>query len=112
VNDVAFVRIAAVVEVPEGEIRGYDLPTGHVAVARLEHELFAFADECPGDGCSLSDGELDELADAVVCPCDGTAFDLQTGEPVTGPTGDRVTLYQVRVVEDWIEVGPEIGGSG
>jgi nitrite reductase/ring-hydroxylating ferredoxin subunit len=90
VNDVAFVRIAAVVEVPEGEIRG----------------------ECPGDGCSLSDGELDELADAVVCPCDGTAFDLRTGEPVTGPTGDRVTLYQVRVVEDWIEVGPEIGGSG
>lgn len=109
---IAFVRAAAVVEVPEGEIRGYELPVGHVAVARLEHELFAFADECPGDGCALSDGELDELADAVVCPCDGTAFDLRTGEPMSGPTVDRLPLYQVRVAEDWIEVGREIGGTG
>lgn len=111
-NDVAFLRVGAIVEVPEGEVRAYELPVGRVAVARLEQELFAFSDECPGDGCALSDGGLDELADAVVCPCDGTAFDLRTGEPVTGPTTDRVRLYRVRVSEDWIEVGPEVGGSG
>jgi 3-phenylpropionate/trans-cinnamate dioxygenase ferredoxin component len=112
VNDAAFVRVAAIVEVPEGEIRGYELPVGHVAVAHLEQELFAFADECPGDGCALSDGDLDEIADAVMCPCDGTAFDLRTGEPVSGPSPDRVALYRVRISEEWIEVGPEIGGRG
>ena len=111
-NGVAYVRIASIVEVPDGEIRGYELAAGHVAVAHLEQELFAFGDECPGDGCALSDGELDDLADAVVCPCDGTSFDLRTGEPVSGPTPDRVPLYHVRVSDDWIEIGPQIGGTG
>jgi 3-phenylpropionate/trans-cinnamate dioxygenase ferredoxin subunit len=112
VSEASFVRVGAIVEVPDGEIRGYEVPGGHVAVARLERELFAFADECPGDGCPLSDGELDGIADAIVCPCDGTAFDLRTGEPMAGPTADRLPLYLVRVSEDWIEIGPEIGGTG
>lgn len=107
-----FARVASVVEVPDGEIRGYELEAGHVAIAHLEQEVFAFADECPEDGCALSDGELDEAADAVVCPCDGSAFDLRTGEPVGGPAVDRLTTYQVRVSEGWIEIGPEIGGRG
>ena len=111
-SDPAFVRVAAIVEVPEGEIRGYELAARHIAVVHLEQDVFAFADECPGDGCALSDGDLDELADAVVCPCDGTAFDLRTGEPVAGPTADRVARYHVRVSEDWIEIGSEIGGPG
>jgi 3-phenylpropionate/trans-cinnamate dioxygenase ferredoxin subunit len=112
VNDRPFVRVAGVVEVPDGEIRGYDLSAVRVAIAHVEQEVFAFADECPDDGCALSEGVLDEDADAVVCPCDGSAFDLRTGEPVSGPAVDRIAVYRVRLSEDWIEVGPEIGGGG
>lgn len=107
-----FVRVGSAVEIPEGELRGYELPDGRVAVGRIEQALFALGDECPGDGCSLSEGALDEVGEAVVCPCDSSAFDVRTGEPVDGPAVDPVAVRRVRVEDGWVEVGPEIGGRG
>lgn len=107
-----YVRVASAVEIPEGELRRYEMPDGHVAVGRVEHEVFALADECPADGCSLSEGAIDEVNEAVVCPCDSSAFDVRTGEPVDGPSVDPVSVRRVRVDEGWVEVGPEIGGRG
>jgi 3-phenylpropionate/trans-cinnamate dioxygenase ferredoxin subunit len=108
----AFVRVASAVEIPEGELRGYEVPWGRVAVGRVEQEVFALGDECPSDGCSLSEGELDEVNEAVVCPCDASAFDVRTGEPVDGPAVDPVPVARVRVEDGWVEVGAEIGGRG
>jgi len=107
-----YVRVASAVEIPEGEVRGYELDERRVAVGRVEHEVFALADECTGDGCSLSEGSLDEVTEAVVCPCDASAFDVRTGEPVEGPAIDPVAVLRVRVEDGWVEVGPEIGGRG
>jgi nitrite reductase/ring-hydroxylating ferredoxin subunit len=107
-----FVRVASAVEIPEGELRGYDLPDGRIAIGRVEHEVFALRDECPADGCSLSEGSVDEVNEAVVCPCDSSAFDVRTGEPVVGPAVDPVPVRRVRVEDGWVHVGPEIGGGG
>ncbi len=108
----SFVRVASAVEIPEGELRAYELPDARVVVGRVEHALFGLGDECPSDGCPLSEGWLDEVSEAVVCPCDGSAFDVRTGEPVDGPAVDPVPVRPVREDEGWVEVGPEIGGSG
>jgi nitrite reductase/ring-hydroxylating ferredoxin subunit len=107
-----YLRVASAVEIPEGELRAYDLPDGRVAVGRAGREVFALGDECPGDGCSLSEGFVDEVDDTVVCPCDSSAFDVRTGEPVDGPAVDRVAVRRVRVEDGWVEVGPDIGGGG
>jgi 3-phenylpropionate/trans-cinnamate dioxygenase ferredoxin subunit len=104
--DDGFARIASLAELPEGEMRAYDLTTGRVALARVENELYAFGDECTHEGCSLAEGELGEQEETVVCPCHGSEFDLRTGEPVVGPAEDPLPVFPVRVVEDWIEVGP------
>ncbi|HEX5950462.1 MAG TPA: Rieske 2Fe-2S domain-containing protein [Actinomycetota bacterium] len=104
--DDGFVRIASVAELPEGEMRAYDLTTGRVALAHVENDLYAFGDECTHEGCSLAEGELGEQEETVVCPCHGSEFDLRTGEPVVGPAEDPVPVFPVRVVDDWIEVGP------
>lgn len=109
--DEPFARIGSVVEVPEGEMRPFDLSTGRVTIAHVENELFAFGDECPHQGCSLGEGEIDEVADTVVCPCHGSAFDLRNGEPVEGPAVDRIRVFHVRVRDDWIELGPEVGSE-
>jgi 3-phenylpropionate/trans-cinnamate dioxygenase ferredoxin subunit len=103
------VRVGALGEVPEGELRAYDTGLGRVAVARLEERLFAVSDECTHAGCSLADGELDESELAVECPCHGSAFDLETGEPVRGPARDPLTVYPVRIEAGWIEIGPPEG---
>lgn len=104
--DDGFVRIASLAEVPEGELRAYDLVIGRVAVAHIENELFAFGDECTHEGCSLAEGELGEGEDSVVCPCHGSEFDLRTGEPLEGPAEDPVPVFAVREREGWIELHP------
>jgi 3-phenylpropionate/trans-cinnamate dioxygenase ferredoxin subunit len=106
-----FQRVASLAEVPEGELRAYDLPAGRIAVVHVEQELFALGDECPFDGGSLAEGELGEQEDSVICPGDGSEFDVRTGEPVEGPAVDPVPVYAVRVEEGWIEIG-RLGGAG
>jgi 3-phenylpropionate/trans-cinnamate dioxygenase ferredoxin subunit len=101
--------VGALGEVPEGELRAFDTELGRIAVARAGEALFAVSDECTHAGCSLSEGELDEERLVVECPCHGSAFDLETGEPVRGPAGDRLAVFPVRVEAGWIEVGPAEG---
>jgi 3-phenylpropionate/trans-cinnamate dioxygenase ferredoxin subunit len=105
--DDGFVRIASLAEVPDGELRAFELAVGRVAVAHVENELFAFGDECTHEGCSLAEGKLDEMADTVECPCHRSRFDLRNGEPVEGPAEDALPVYPVRTSEDgWVEVRP------
>jgi len=102
----SFLRVATLAEIPEGELRSYEGPAGRVLVVHVEQELFALADECPEDGASLGDGELGTQEDSVICPGDGSEFDLRTGEPLEGPAMDPVRVFPVRVDEGWVEVGP------
>ncbi|OFW77405.1 MAG: hypothetical protein A2Z48_11645 [Actinobacteria bacterium RBG_19FT_COMBO_70_19] len=104
--DDGFVRIASLAEVPDGEMRAYDLVAGRVALAHVENEMFAFSDECTHEGCSLAEGVLGEQEETVVCPCHGSEFDLRSGEPVEGPAEDPVPVFAVRVTDGWIEVRP------
>ena len=99
-----FVRVAAFAEIPDGEVRAYETPAGRVAVAHVENRLFAFGDECTHAWCSLAEGELDDRLATLECPCHGSVFDVETGEPVEGPAIDPVPVFFVRVDEDWIEV--------
>jgi 3-phenylpropionate/trans-cinnamate dioxygenase ferredoxin component len=104
---VEFVRVASLAEIPEGEIRAFDLPTGRVAVAHVEARLFAFADGCTHAGCALSEGGFDDRESTVECPCHGSVFDVETGEPLEGPAQDPVPVHQARLVEGWVEVAEQ-----
>jgi 3-phenylpropionate/trans-cinnamate dioxygenase ferredoxin component len=104
-----FIRVGPLVEIPEGEVRAYDLPTGRVAVAHMEHHLFAFGDECTHQGCSLSEGEFDDRGGTLECPCHGSVFDVETGEPVEGPAQDVLPVFQVQEIDGWIEVAASPG---
>jgi 3-phenylpropionate/trans-cinnamate dioxygenase ferredoxin subunit len=101
-----YTRVASLAEVPEGELRAFDLPAGRVAIVHVEQELFAIADECPHDQGSLAEGELGRDEDSVICPSDGSEFDLRSGEPLGGPAVDPVAVFIVRERDGWIEIGP------
>ena len=109
--DAEYRRIASMAEVPEGELRAYDLPGARITVVHVEQELFAIADECPHDQASLSEGELGRDEDSVICPGDGSEFDLRTGEPLEGPAVDPVRTFAVRERDGWIELGPASDGA-
>jgi 3-phenylpropionate/trans-cinnamate dioxygenase ferredoxin subunit len=99
-----FIRVASLAEIPDGEVRAFDTPTGRVAVAQVENRLFAFGDECTHAGCSLGEGTLDDRRATVECACHGSVFDVETGEPVEGPAVDPVPVYPVQTDGGWVEV--------
>ena len=100
-----FIRVGGLAEIPEGELRAYDTPVGRVAIAHVEHRLFAFGDECTHAGCALSEGLFDDREATVECACHGSVFDVETGEPVEGPASDPVPVYPARLTDDgWVEV--------
>jgi 3-phenylpropionate/trans-cinnamate dioxygenase ferredoxin component len=106
-----FQRIASLAEVPEGELRAFDLAGGRVAIVHVEQELFAISDECTHDQASLAEGELGRDEDSVICPSDGSEFDLRSGEPIEGPAVDPVRAFVVREQDGWIEIGPAVDGG-
>lgn len=106
-----FVRVGALAAIPEGELRAYDLPWGRVAIAHVEHRLFAVGDECTHAGCSLAEGAFDDRSAEITCPCHDSVFDAETGEPVDGPAQDPLPVYRVREVDGWVEVSPQTGAG-
>jgi 3-phenylpropionate/trans-cinnamate dioxygenase ferredoxin subunit len=98
------VRVGTLAEIPEGEIRAFDLPTGRIAIAHDERRLFAFAETCTGHGCSLAEGTFDDRSAHLTCERCGSVFDLETGEPIEGPAKDPLPLYAAREDDGWIEV--------
>ena len=105
-----FVRVGSIAEIPEGEVRAFELAGGRVAVAHVEARVFAFADECTHAGCSLADGEFDDRAATVECVCHGSVFDVETGEPIEGPARDPVAVHPARLVDGWVEIADRPDG--
>jgi len=104
-----FVRVGALGEIHEGEMRAYDTPAGRVTVAHIEANLYAFGDECTHQGCSLAEGEFDDRSATVECPCHGSVFDVENGEPIEGPAADPLPVFRAREVEGWVEVATRPG---
>ena len=99
-----FVRVGALVEIPEGELRAYDVPAGRVVVTHDEHQLFALGETCTGEGCALSEGWFDDRSEELTCATCDSVFDAETGEPVGGPAKDPLAVFAAREIDGWVEV--------
>ena len=86
---------------------GVEVAGRRVALARVDGEVYAFADNCSHRDFPLSLGEVDAQACTVTCEWHGAAFDLRTGEPTCGPAFRPIPVYPARVDEGdvWIDVG-------
>jgi 3-phenylpropionate/trans-cinnamate dioxygenase ferredoxin component len=102
--NVDFVRVGTLAELPEGEVRTFELPRARVAVAHDERRLFAFAETCTGEGCPLADAMFDDRSAQLTCAACESVFDLETGEPLAGPAKDPLPLYSARDDDGWLEV--------
>ncbi len=98
----AFVTVASVAEIPDGEVRAFDVEGHAVAVANADGTFYAFDDTCTHRQCSLAEGELDGTT--IMCACHGSEFDVSTGEVLNGPAVVPVDTYEVRVEGDAVQV--------
>ena len=95
-----FFKVAKVSEVSEGEMKivFQDL----VAVANAEGKFYAFGNICPHAGGPIGDGFLEGCV--VECPWHAAQWDVRTGEALTALATADIPLFEVRVVDDDIEI--------
>ena len=97
-----FVRVAKSGEVPNGQMKAFDVKGQRVAVARVGANFYGFGDVCTHAQCSLADGTLEGTT--VTCACHGSQFDVRSGAVLAPPAREPVASHRVRVQEEEIQV--------
>jgi nitrite reductase/ring-hydroxylating ferredoxin subunit len=95
-----FFKVAKVSEISEGEMKivFQDL----VTVANADGKFYAFGNICPHAGGPIGDGFLEGCI--VECPWHAAQWDVRTGEALTALATADIPLFEVRVVDDDIEI--------
>lgn len=97
-----FVRVLKAGEVVPGEMKVVMVAGTEVVVTEVDGTLCAFRNLCPHEEGPLSEGTLE--GKIVTCPWHFSRFDVTTGNIVDGVTDDNLTVYEVRLNGDSIEV--------
>jgi 3-phenylpropionate/trans-cinnamate dioxygenase ferredoxin subunit len=98
---VALVRLCGVGDVPEGEVRRFELDHRPYAVVNLGEEGFRVVDAiCSHAHYFLDEGEVDPDLETIECPKHGSTFDLGTGKPRSLPATQPVEVFAAKVEND------------
>jgi nitrite reductase/ring-hydroxylating ferredoxin subunit len=89
------VTVTTLDELGSRELAAFEVSGKRVAIAKVGDALYALADRCTHQGCSLAEGNLDGTT--VTCPCHGSESDVTTGDVVRGPAREPVQGYPVRL---------------
>jgi 3-phenylpropionate/trans-cinnamate dioxygenase ferredoxin subunit len=93
---VQFTRVLRVAEVPPGEKKAVDVDGASLLICNSNDRLYAVSKE------RLECGRMSR--GWIACPIHGARFELATGRAMNPPAKEPIATYEVRVVDDWIEV--------
>jgi nitrite reductase/ring-hydroxylating ferredoxin subunit len=99
--------VARADELSDGAPLGVETSAGErVCLVRVGGEVCAFGDACTHQAFPMSAGDV--LPDGTIqCPWHGARFDCATGAVLGGPAREPLTVYQVRVADGMVWVGPK-----
>lgn len=106
-GETGFVRVASLDDIGEGGLLPLTVEGRPLCLARLDGEVYAFANNCTHRDFPLSDGELDPETCSVTCEWHGARFNVITGEVMCLPATQPIRVYDCRV--DGIEILVDIG---
>ena len=100
-----FDRVASVPDVPPGTL--LPVQRGNERICLFNHggRIGAMADLCTHQAFPMSEGTL-EPDGTIECAWHGARFDCVTGEVREGPADEPLAMYDVRVHEGDVWVGP------
>lgn len=78
-----------------------------ILLVRDGQQVFAIAYLCSHQDMELEGGHRE--GGTWACPHHGARFDLRTGEAVSMPAVDPISVYPVRVEDGWVHV--RVGGT-
>lgn len=100
----AFALAARQGDIPEGQIREFEVDGKSIAIASVSGKLFAINSICLHHGGPLGEGDLEGCV--VSCPWHGWQYDVTNGKLVQEP-GSGVQCYAVEVRDGsiFVDVG-------
>lgn len=105
-----FEALARADELPDGELLGVRKANGdQICLYNRDGEIGAVYDVCTHAEFAMSDGQLHGESGqrcSIECVWHGARFDCATGEVLRGPAIDPLPVYEVRVENGIIYVGP------
>jgi p-cumate 2,3-dioxygenase ferredoxin subunit len=98
------VKVCALSDIPQGEIRSVVLPDGQkVALYNVEGRIYATSDTCTHGEASLSEeGVL--CGKIVECTWHYGSFDVTTGKAEAMPCSEALKTYRVEVIDGAVHV--------
>jgi 3-phenylpropionate/trans-cinnamate dioxygenase ferredoxin subunit len=99
-----FVKVANVGDLKPGELRLVRVGSERVLLCNYEGTYYAMDAICTHDNGRLHRGLF--YQHEVVCPDHGASFDVRTGEVITPPAPEGLTVYPVKIDGDYILIGP------
>jgi 3-phenylpropionate/trans-cinnamate dioxygenase ferredoxin component len=93
----AFVKVASLDEIEDGQILAVEAEGKAVCLARLDDIVYAFADNCSHRDFPLSNGELDPDDCSITCEWHGARFDIRDGRALSLPATRPIRVYGCRV---------------
>jgi Rieske Fe-S protein len=85
--------LASTADIPEG---GGKITADYVITQPTAGQFKAFSKVCTHQGCDVSKIDGGQIS----CPCHGSKFSIETGEPTTGPATKPLTETKVKVDGD------------
>jgi nitrite reductase/ring-hydroxylating ferredoxin subunit len=102
-----FVTVAKAGQLPPGRMMLVELGRfERILLVNVNGSYHAVDELCPHSGAALSEGDL--YGEVVECPLHSSMFRVRTGEVLTPPASENLTVYRVRVEGDDILVGPPL----
>lgn len=87
---------------PPGAKKAVKIDNTWVLVCNEDERLFAVSGICSHQVKPLVNGRVRNCM--ITCAVHGARFSLETGAALNLPATKPIETYQVRVVDDWIEV--------
>lgn len=95
-----YVRVAALEDVPPGQLLGVEVGGEKVCLANADGEIYAVRDNCSHKDFPLSNGILED--GQIECSWHGARFDVESGRALCLPAIRPVQTYEVKVEDGQI----------
>lgn len=95
-------RVGEAASVPPGDAIVARVGGREIAIFRIGSEFFATDNRCTHAAAPLADGYLE--GEIIECPLHQGLFNVRTGEVVCPPPLKPLRTYEVRVVDQQLEV--------
>jgi 3-phenylpropionate/trans-cinnamate dioxygenase ferredoxin component len=97
-----FSRVMNVAEVPHGTKKAIDIDGKSILICHANDGFYAVSNICSHAQEKLECGRMSR--GWIACPVHGARFELATGRAMNPPAKKPIDTFELRVVEDWIEI--------